>query len=244
LRILRGGTVNDNAHNDVIQNWATADGRFPRDWTVRHNWIELDTATPGYRSWFMFHGMTGTYKIYGNVFMGRRGGSGSNGALMRGTSGLTAHFYNNTVIRSKGPNNLIRIWTDSTTDSSTTSFDLKNNVIYVAEGNQDHIIGTTNGTTEFLGSFTHESNIYKDAGSGKYLLMSCENYKSPSELCQSDPKFVNFSAANFSLAAGSPAKGSGANLSSEYSQLIKPGATWPNPALTTTIGNMGAYGNP
>src|ERR1019366_4178110 len=56
---------------------------------------------------------------------------------------------------------------------------------------------------------------------------------------QSDPQFVNASAAQFWLQSGSPAIGAGTNLGSPYNIGLLPVSSWPNSVLT---GDQNSYG--
>jgi hypothetical protein len=223
-------------HNDVIQCYqkgGSSPGN-PSNWIIRYNWIELAVATgSGDDSFLMFEAMGGnpTLQCYGNVFYGSdQGGVGNNGiAIGTSLSGATYYFYNNTVVRKKGPNGTWRV-------NGPGTMYAKNNIA-VASPNQTGLFlewGMASGGFDY--NFFH--------GFGELIGGTSKN-AGPNGSTNTDPRFVNYAGNDFSLAAGSPLRGrADSSIGSQYNQGIAAGATWPGPKLVSRPAgawDVGAY---
>lgn len=72
LLVMRASKSGGDPHNDILQCWHNFSDttKKPRDWTVRNNWMEIDSCTGSgaFVNFCMFQNMAGTFEITGNVF--------------------------------------------------------------------------------------------------------------------------------------------------------------------------------
>jgi len=224
-------TSNDN-HDDCIQTWEKGGGSAgpPRDWTIRYNYFVMNTTASNNKSFHMLEGLTGSVNIYGNVYVGQRGGGAGNGINMNSNqSGMVANIYGNTVVqRAGGTNNLFNL-------KGNGQWTLRNNVVYSTDAG-NALLGDAVGTSRM----TRSNNLWFGSGSP-----SCNS----TEICGRNPMFTNLgsgASGDFSLQSSSPAVGTGASLGAPYNRTPVQGAQWPNPMLGTRPGgawDMGAFVN-
>jgi hypothetical protein len=155
----------------------------------------------------MIENLGGDNYIYGNVFLGIRGGEGANGLSFDGPGRF--YLYNNTFVAKSGSNNTIAV-------GSGISAIIRNNIIHTAT--QTALI--VNGNM----AVTRDHNLWFGAN-----LPSCSGHTG--ELCNQDPRFTSYANNDFSLLLGSPAIGAGSNLGSSWNGYVVPGASWPHPTL-------------
>lgn len=227
------GTQSNSRHNDVIQTFqsGSSSNATPANWIIRYNWIEMavpaGTDTDGSNSWTMLENMSGTVKIYSNVFVGGGGSVATNGMNFNSCySSVIVYLYNNTFIAHKTPVNTVRFQNSGTLYSA-------NNV-----GQADGISGTTLQWDWFNTGWNR--NFFYNFG-------NCNStFTGSGGSCNLDPHFTNYTGNDFSLRSTSPLLTAGdGTIGNEYNQGISPGATWPNPFLSTRSSTgtweVGAY---
>jgi hypothetical protein len=213
---MRAGGAGTSAHDDVIQTFekggTTAGG--PSNWTIRYNWIVMNSNASSDRSWTMLESLSGTNNIYGNVFLGLQGAGGANGLNANSNrTGVVFNIYNNTFVAKNGAsNNVINM-------SSPGTANIVNNVFHLG------------GQTALTGTMTKNRSYNLWFGSS---IPSCSGITG--ETCGQDPLFTNYSGNNFSLQSGSPAKGTGTSLGAgpsgqSFDSGLMAGAVWPDPAI-------------
>lgn len=231
--VMRKG--HDTPHCDIIQTYESSGSSTgaPYNWTIRHNWIELNTTSRSNKSWMMIEEMTGDFKIYGNHFIGTDGGENGNGIRIHyGVAPYNLYIHNNVFYKKSGPGNTFNI------DDTFTVFELKNNISY-DEGTS--VIFDSSGTPTYP---TREYNSYYGGSSGGYGGSNCTNWISgkTGSVCNQDPLFTDTANDDYNIQFGSPVIDAGLDLGAEYTLQIAPSATWPNPSLlTTTTWGIGAY---
>ena len=224
---MRAGGTGAQAHDDVIQTFekgGTSAGN-PANWTVRYNWIVMNSTASADRSWTMMERLSGTNYIYGNVFLGIQGAGGANGLNVHNSaSGAVFNIFNNTfVTKGTSSNNVLNL-----SDSGTAN--LTNNIFHLQ--NQTAITG---------GMVMKRSyNLWYGT-----RIPSCIGI--PGEICGRDPLFTSYSANDFSLQPASPAVNAGTNLGSGPSGQtldygLQPSASWPDPMEVQRTGGWDAGG--
>lgn len=225
-------------HNDTIQAYqgGGSSNQAPSGWVIRYNWVQLDVGSgSGDTSWTMLeqmadNGSTPALQMYGNVFVGEADDVNSNNGVMpgdNGSSGQHVYFYNNTLIRKNGPDNTIRFLSPGTVFS-------RNNVGYDPTGHS----GTYLSWTMTAGAPWNNNFFFNFSGCST-------TFTGGAGSCTADPKFTSVAGDDYSTLPGSPLRNAGdSTVGATYNQGIAPGATWPNPTLTTrTTGNwdVGAF---
>lgn len=209
-------------HDDIIQNYAGGGGT-PSGWTIRNNRFRLTCTAPNDRSWMVLESNGGTTNIYGNQFEAENGcGIMGNGICCGfAAAGGQTNVYGNTFVSKNGAVNTFN-WSGC---GGGAALNIRNNVFYL-NGNTEHTGGCTMNFSYnlwYLGGGVH----------------SCGG----TEICGSNPLFTDYANADYSLQAGSPARGAGFNFGSPYNTGHPAGTTWPTPTtITRTVPwDMGAY---
>lgn len=215
MRIAGAGA---QAHDDIIQTWEKGGSSHgnPHDWTIRYNRLVMNADAEHDRSWLMLENLSGQVSIYGNLFLGIHGAEQANGIAGSGADGLDI-AQNTFVVRDGASNNVFNL---------SGAVTLRNNLV-VADS-QTLLTGTA--------TLTRENNLWFGAN-----VPGCGG--EPGCVAGEDPQFVDEDAGDFSLADGSPALGTGADLGAPYDRRVVAGASWPDPELVPTVGawNIGAY---
>jgi len=225
LEMRVGGVGGGVSHNDVIQTYqsgSTASGGNPSDWTIRNNWIVMNSAAANDRSWTMLENLSGTNNIYGNIFLGLQGAGAGNGLNINSSvTGAVFNVFNNTFVAKNGAsNNVLNLSTPGT-------INLKNNIFY------------TGGQTILTGNLApvRSNNIWIGTNAPSCgAEVGC--IRNPADI-----KFVDYANNNFALKSDSPAVNVAADLGSTFATYINPNATWPNPSMGARSGtwDIGAY---
>lgn len=217
MNIGAGDQSCSGCHDDLMQVWAASGSaaNAPYNWTIRYNnFVQESSSTKTNNlSLMMMEAIgTGYFDVYSNVFQCASGGSSGNGIVFdSNTSGMKAHIYNNTVVENAGGcNNLFNL-------SGSGEFDFSDNIIYSSDAG--------NALTGGVSFTTRGNNLWYGTN-----IPSCSG---TSDVCGSNPLFTDYSSSDFSLQAGSPAIGLGANLGASYNQFPVAETTWPNPSLGT-----------
>jgi len=225
---MRAGGAGSNAHDDVIQTFEKGgvSAGNPANWTIRYNWIVMNSTASSDRSWTMLENLSGTNYIYGNVFLGLQGAGGANGLNANtNMSGVVFNIYNNTfVAKGSASNNVINMTSPGTATISNNVFHLQNQT------------GLTGDMSK-----TRSNNLWFGSSTP-----SCSGVTG--EICGKDPLFVSYSNNDFSLQSASPAKATGANLGAgpagqTFDYAVTAKASWPNPskAQRTSPWDRGAF---
>ena len=221
--------TNNESHVDCIQTWQSGGGSAgpPHDITIRYNYFVMNTTSQNNKSFHMLEGLTGPVNIYGNVYVGQRGGSAANGINFNSNqSSMVANIYGNTMVqRAGGTNNLMNL-------KGSGHINVRNNVVYSTDAGN-----SLTGDGVSSGMVTRDHNLWFGPGSP-----SCTS----TEICNRNPNFTNLAGNDFSLQTTSPAVGTGASLGAPYNRTPVQGAQWPNPMLGTRPGgawDMGAFVN-
>jgi len=220
---MRAGGAGATAHDDVIQTWQKGgtNGGPPGNWTIRNNWIVMNSAATNDRSWLMLESLTGTNNIYSNVFLGIQGASEANGiSACCNQSGVVFNIFGNTFVAKNGAsNNVLNL-------AGSGTANIRNNIFHLG------------GQTALTGTMTKNRSNNLWFGSS---IPSCSGFTG--DVCGTDPMFTNYAANDFSLRSTSPAKGSGTNLGTSYDDGIAPGSAWPNPTVVPRGGvwDKGAF---
>lgn len=227
---MRAGGAGPQAHNDIIQAYEKGGSSAgnPSNWTIRDNWLVMNSAATNDRSWLMLERLAGTNYIYGNVFLGVRGAESANGiacGLLSNSDVL--NIFNNTFVAKNGAsNNVLNLGLPGKAYVTNNIFHLQ-------------------GQTALTGTMpiVRSHNLWFGTNTP-----SCSGL--PTEICGQDPQFVNYTANEFSLRRTSPAFASGTNLGAPpaghiYDRGIAAYSTWPNPSRVTRATNWdrGAYQN-
>ena len=222
-------TNRSGAHNDMIQTYESSGATYPYNWTIRYNWIELDSPAEGLSFTMMRELGNGYFKVYGNIFLGTESGNLGNGFVLDSISTASFYIYNNTFVSKDGPPNTIR-----PIGSLATAY-VKNNVHYSAAASET-VFGN-----DALSTLDNDYNSWY--GGNLYRGTTCANFKGSNSACNQDPLFTDYANDDFSLQSGSPCISAGINLSTEYENGLNPGCTWPNPELSIRSGiwDIGAY---
>jgi hypothetical protein len=217
MNIGAGDESCGGCHDDLMQVWAASGSaaNSPYNWTIRYNKFvqQSSPAKVNNQSLMMMENIgTGYWDVYSNLFQCVSSGSSGNGIVFDSNgSGMTAHLYNNTVVENSGAcNNLWNL-------SGSGSMYLSNNITY----NTDAGSALTGGETFASrgGNLWYGPNI-----------PSCSGFQG--EICGSDPLFNNYSASDFTLQSGSPARGAAANEGTSYNLYPVPETTWPDPSTS------------
>lgn len=220
---MRAGGAGASAHDDVVQTWQKGgtNGGPPGNWTIRNNWIVMNSAATNDRSWLMLESLTGTNDIYGNVFLGIQGASEANGiSACCNQSGVVFNIYDNTFVAKNGAsNNVLNL-------AGSGTANIRNNIFHLG------------GQTALTGDMAKNRSNNHWFGSS---IPSCSG--GSGEVCGSDPMFTNYAGNDFSLRSTSTAKGTGTNLGTKYGSGVAPGSAWPNPTLVPRSGtwDKGAF---
>jgi hypothetical protein len=221
MNIGAGDQSCGGCHDDLMQVWASSGSaaNSPYNWTIRYNKFvqESSASKVNNQSLMMMEaiglGTAGYFDVYSNVFQCASSGSSGNGVVFDSNgSGMAAHISNNTIVENAGAcNNLLNI-------SGPGSIDLTGNIIYNTDAG--------NALTGGENFASRRENLWYGPN-----IPSCSGFTG--EICGSDPLFTNYSASDFTLQSGSPARGAAANLGASYNTYPVPETTWPNP--TTAI---------
>jgi len=179
-------------------------------------------------------------QVYYNISIDNAHGVGGDCCVagFKDSVGNSNIYYGNTTYNNE--------FTEMEVTSNTTSGPIiKNNIFYASSGGQGAVF--TNGATGT--SPVMDYNLV--FGNSVAYNWSGTSYATPalfyaaSGQCQhdlnSDPKFTNAAASNFSLQSGSPAIDTGTNLGSTYQFGLAPGSSWPS-AVSTLNQNGGGAG--
>jgi len=225
---MRAGGAGSEAHDDIIQTFekgGTSAGN-PGNWTIRYNWMVMNSVASNDRSWTMMERLSGSNYIYGNVFLGLQGAGGANGLNVHNSAGgAVFNIFNNTfVAKGTASNNVLSL-------QDTGTANITNNVFHLQ--NQTALTGNMPKSRSY--------NLWYGAN-----IPSCTGITG--ELCGRDPMFTNYTSNNFSLQSASPARSSGTTLGpGPAPQTLDRGlavnATWPNPAEVDRVGpwDRGSY---
>jgi hypothetical protein len=224
---MRAGGTGASAHDDVIQTYEKggASGGPPANWTIRYNWIVMNSTVANDRSWTMLESLSGANYIYGNVFLGIQGAGSANGLCANSNqTGVIFYIYNNTfVAKGSSSNNVLNLAAPGTAS-------ITNNIFHL----QDQ--------TAITGSMTSRRSYNLWYGSS---IPTCSGITG--EICNQDPLFADYANNKFFLTAASPAKGTGANLGNGPTGQaldwgVAPQATWPSPTLVSRASwDRGSY---
>jgi hypothetical protein len=209
---LRAGGAGGLAHDDCLETSAKAgaSGGPPANWTVRFNRFVMNSAATADRSWMLLQDLAGTNRIYGNVFVGVRGAEAAQGLDVHRSAGSQTAFevHGNTFVTVDAGSNTVLALSGPGTAS------IRNNVFRL------------NGQVALAGTMTvvRDHNFWVGLN-----LPPCDG--GAGELCTGDVGFWDPDAGDYSLTAGSPARGSGAVLGAPFDQGPVAHARWPAPVL-------------
>lgn len=179
---------------------------------IRYNWIEggnrqLDLVESDhyeiynqekYRSTYVYNNVLLELENEGNRQICHYGGDNGNSSIYRKG---TLYFYNNTIVSTRNDRTtLLRL------SSGDEKADVRNNVIYIANGGENLEIATNSGTIDLYNNWI--SNGWYDSFESVVTVNDIEG-----NIAGSTPGFVNFEELDFNIADGSELIGNAGSLS-------------------------------
>ena len=211
-------------HNDCIQFAAIDAGVIP-NFTIRNNiLIQNSTATGHTQVLYCEYPKAGTIRIYNNIFIVANANTGSFAVTVTPKASSTVQVYvENNSFWLNGNNGGLRM------DPDVKNPYILNNILHNDNGSYspvafwlESLTVTTsriNNNIWYFSNPANVSNMFRDSGSFKNWAQWQATGKDVNSF-NTNPNYVNRTGFNLQLAVGSPAIGSGANLSAEFTTDI------------------------